>query len=267
MFNPEKISTNESSEDSTERNLGKLALQNDLAKAGNELAQRKHERFQNQRIQEQIERDLNQRFTTVDKLEEEVTAENPEILKYSVDYEGEEIPVYDLRGVPFSLLTHDIEYRRADKKYDEVSGFGLEQSRRLFQDPSLWMETEEEARKDENYNSERANMNVRGNVISMSYIDSGGSLNGGSWYAHDPHIIYGFSHLDGKRLRNVFNTDGGTSHYYDEDSEAYLNEHTLRRFQSVISADYSSPYNEFLVDRYSEIEGILIIEKVLVIAM
>ena len=54
MFNPEKISTNESSEDSTERNLGKLALQDDLAKAGNELAQRKHERFQNQRIQEQI---------------------------------------------------------------------------------------------------------------------------------------------------------------------------------------------------------------------
>ena len=90
----------------------KEALERDLSTARDYFDDHKFNRFHNQRAQELAERSLNSRLMTIDQLEEEVLSENPEIEKRSISYGDDEISVYDLKGLPFSMLTHTVDYRQ-----------------------------------------------------------------------------------------------------------------------------------------------------------
>ena len=140
----------------------KAAFEKDFVYAMDNYRLRKKMEVRARRTQESVEREFNSELLTVDKLEEEVLAENPEVEKDSIEYNGTEVPVYILKGLPFSMLSHNIAY----KKDGDEGTIGATTSRKLIEDPSIWVQSEEKASKERN----------RGNVISLSYINSNSNL-------------------------------------------------------------------------------------------
>lgn len=88
------------------------ALERDMVEAMDVMRQRSHELTIGQRNQEIIEREINSRLLTVDKLEEEVLSGSHEVSKGVIDYDGTQIPIYHLKGIPFSILSHAVDFRR-----------------------------------------------------------------------------------------------------------------------------------------------------------
>ena len=209
----------------------------------------KQKRFQIQRIQEIIEQDLNQRLLTVSSLENEVLAGNPEVDKAILSYAGTEVQVYTLRGIPFSMISHDVEYRKVGSK--DSNHIGVQTSKRLVEDPGIWAQSESEAMQDDGFGAKGGN--ARGNVISTSYINSESNLDGrvGNTSGH-ADLCYGFSHINGGELLFTSQTDGGTSNIISKDTESLLDETDLQTIDSLEGASDRGPYNEFLIRRYSE---------------
>lgn len=227
----------------------KEALDRDLIAGMDRYRRGKTERFQKQRIQEQLEQDLNQRLLTVDILEDEVLAENPEVEKSIIEYESTKIPVYTLKGIPFSMISHDIEYRSINAKNPEH--IGVQTSRRLVEDPSIWVRREDEVAQEEGYGTR--NGNAKGNVISASYINSESNLNNRVSHTGDhADICYGFAHLDGRELLYTSFRDGGTPNLVSKNTETLLNRSSLDIIDSLEGASGKAVYNEFLLRRYSE---------------
>ena len=209
----------------------------------------KQKRFQIQRIQEIIEQDLNQRLLTVSSLENEVLAGNPEVDKAILSYAGTEVQVYTLRGIPFSMISHDVEYRKVGSK--DPNHIGVQTSKRLVEDPGIWAQSESEAMQDDGFGAKGGN--ARGNVISTSYINSESNLDGRvSNTSGHADLCYGFSHINGGELLFTSQTDGGTSNIISKDTESLLDETDLQTIDSLEGASDRGPYNEFLIRRYSE---------------
>ena len=93
-------------------------------------------RLRNQRAQELLERDLNERLTKIDQLEEEALGGNPDVEKSTRSYNGNEIPVYTLHGFPIKMLTHTVDYRRLN----DSGEIGTETYKDVMRDPSIWTE-------------------------------------------------------------------------------------------------------------------------------
>ena len=227
----------------------KEALDRDLIAGMDRYRRDKTKRFQKQRIQEQLEQDLNQRLLTVDILEDEVLAENPEVEKSIIEYESTKIPVYTLKGIPFSMISHDIEYRSIDAKTPEH--IGVQTSRRLVEDPSIWVRREDEVAQEEGYGTR--NGNAKGNVISASYINSESNLDNRVSHTGDhADICYGFAHLDGGELLYTSSGDGGTSNLASKNTETLLERSSLDIIDSLEGPLPRAAYNEFLLRRYFE---------------
>lgn len=161
----------------------------------------KRNRFQRQRIQEIVERDLNERLLKIDDLEVEALAKNPEIQKRCVDFEDTKIPVYDLKGLPFSVLSTTIDYRSVN----DPGEIGTETFRKVMDNPAVWDARRDEAERESGFGTRRAD--ARGDTISTSYYNSECNL--------DSHVsgdlMYGFEKVDGDSIIAISNGDGGTS--------------------------------------------------------
>ena len=97
------------------------ALERDMQDARSDAERKKLDRLKTQRVQEIVEKDLNSRLLKVEDLEAETFFDNPEIQKHKMVFRGSEIPVYDLKGLPFTLLSHTVDYRNSgDPKLDEI---------------------------------------------------------------------------------------------------------------------------------------------------
>ena len=140
------------------------ALERDMVEAMDVTRQRSHELTIGQRNQEIIEREINSRLLTVDKLEEEVLSSSHEVSKGVIDYDGAQIPIYHLKGIPFSMLSHAVDFRRPSWQNEGHIGVGT--SKALFNDPSIWSEHEGDALADKSYVYD--DYNTRGNLISVS---------------------------------------------------------------------------------------------------
>lgn len=215
------------------------ALARDMATARDAFEYNKHDEFRKQRIQEAVERDLNSRLLTIDNLETEVILENPEVQKRLVSFDGTDIPIYDLKGYPFSLLSTTIDYRSANKPGE----IGTETSRRILDNPAIWAERRDEAEKASGFGTRNAN--ARGDTISTSYWNSERNID-----SHVPgNLIYGFEKVQADSIISISNGDGGTSNMAGGAKTTLNSPDALRQLEGATG---TGNYNEILLRRYTE---------------
>lgn len=217
----------------------KEALERDMATARGVFDDDKRDRLEKQRIQEIVERDLNSHLLTVDDLEMEAISENPEIQKRIVPFEDTDILVYDLKGLPFSLLSTTIDYRSANKPGE----IGTETFRRILDDPSIWTERRDKAEKASGFGTR--NGDARGDTISTSYWNSERNID-----SHVPgNLIYGFESVRADSIISVSNGDGGTSNMAGNKKTTLSNPDAIKQLEGAGGTDN---YNEVLLRRYTE---------------
>ena len=223
------------------------ALERDMVEAMDVMRQRSHELTIGQRNQEIIEREINSRLLTVDKLEEEVLSGSHEVSKGVIDYDGAQIPIYYLKGIPFSMLSHAVDYRRLD--WQDEGHIGVGTSKALFNDPSIWSEHEENALADKSYAYDV--YNTKGNLISTSYINSESNIDA----ACKGELRYGFDKVVGGSFLDFWSCDGGAPNYKDSSS---IDSSVRRINYNKVLDELNSPgsnwggYNEVLLKRYSD---------------
>ena len=212
-----------------------------LSEARDYFDKNRAKKYRMQRTQEILERDLNARLTTIDQLEDEVASENPEVGKRSIEFEDSEIPVYDLRGLPYAFLSTTIDYR---DKYDYSSN-GYETSASIINSPSVWARREDETQELVGFGMNSRDVGARGNTISASYWNS--EYNSNSFYRG--RLMYGFQHVDGDSIIEITNGDGHTCNLDGKDDPRKL---ALGQIEELEGIEGTTIYNEFLLRRYSE---------------
>ena len=216
------------------------ALEKDMQTARDVTEQEKQNRFEKQRIQEIVERDLNSRLLKVEDLETEAFSNNPEIQKHEMVFEGSEIPVYDLKGLPFAILSHTVDYRNVDNPLDEI---GQNTYREVMKNPGVWNERQDKAMEASGFGTR--NENARGDTISTSFRDSEKNID-----SYVPgELIYGFEQVSADSIISISNGDGGTSNMAGR-SETNLSDPNI--LDQITGVNGTSIYNEVLLRRYSE---------------
>lgn len=215
-------------------------LEREMRTARDIAEQNKRNRFEKQRIQEIIEQDLNSRLLKVEDLETEAFSNNPEIQKHEMVFEGSEIPVYDLKGLPFAILSHTVDYRNVDNPLDEI---GQNTYREVMKNPGVWNERQDKAMEASGFGTR--NENARGDTISTSFRDSEKNID-----SYVPgELIYGFKQVSADSIISISNGDGGTSNMAGR-SETSLSD--PNKLDQITGANGTSNYNEVLLRRYSE---------------
>ena len=232
----ERVATIKAERDQQERAL----LLKGMAKGHDVASRSKSERFRRQRIQEIVEKDLNARTLKVEDLEAEVLSGDPEVKKREMAFGGEQIPIYDLEGRPFALLSHTVDYRKSDNPIFEI---GQETYRKIMEDPAVWAERLDVAEQKSGFGTRDSD--ARGDTISASFRDSEKNID--SYFPGD--LIYGFEQVEADSVISISNGDGGTSNMAGKDETALNNPDILER---LTGAGGTSNYNEVLLRRYSE---------------
>ncbi len=215
------------------------ALASDMAWARHELDDNKRDRLKKQRIQEMVERDLNSRLLTVDNLETEVLSENPEVQKRLISFRKHTIPVYDLKGLPFSLLSTAVDYRRGSSP-DVRSA---ETHKRIMKNPWIWGLRRDEVEKGGWFFA--GDGHAMGDTICTSYWNSERNIN-----SHWPgELIYGFENVRADSVIEICSMDGSTGSMSGCDEVGSFGPDIINSLE-----DDSAPnnYNEVTLRRYSE---------------
>ena len=215
-------------------------LEREMRTARDIAEQNKRNRFEKQRIQEIVEQDLNSRLLKVEDLETEAFSNNPEIQKHEMVFEGSEIPVYDLKGLPFAILSHTVDYRNIDNPLDEI---GQNTYREVMKNPGVWNERQDKAMEASGFGTR--NENARGDTISTSFRDSEKNIDS---YVFG-ELIYGFEQVSADSIISISNGDGGTSNMAGR-SETNLSDPNI--LDQITGVNGTSIYNEVLLRRYSE---------------
>ncbi len=214
-------------------------LEHDMSMARNYFETHKDTVLYRQRVQEIVERKLNNKLLSADTLEDEVLSENPGIRKRTIAHEGVEIPVYDLCGLPYSMLTTTIDYRSANQPGD----IGTETYRTVMDNPAVWMERRDQAEATAGFGTRKGD--ARGDTISASYHNS--ERNSSSYVPGQ--LIYGFSHVEADSIISISINDGGTSNMAGKAETQVSN---INDIETLETASKNNNYNEVLLRRYSE---------------
>lgn len=219
------------------------SLAEDMASAREGLENRRKIGFEKQRIQENVEKDLNKRILNIDQLEELSLIESSGVEKDSVPFEGSEIPLYTLKGLPTSILATTIDYKLGSG--ENALGSGM--AKKVLEDPSLWLKprhvVEEEDEGDE-YGEEGTK--AAGNTICAWYANLERNLDGiipGS-------LIYGLGPVDGDSIVQISIGDGDTSNTMGK-TETKLSESDLNILDKI-EGPGSNGYSEITLRRYNE---------------
>ena len=220
-------------------------LEKEMGKGHANANRNRDSRIRNQRIQEAIERDLNHKLLSIDYLEEEVLMENPGVEKHSISYAGSEIPVYDLKGIPFSILSTTIDYRKGS--FPSIRG--VQTYRDLMENPALWNENLHDIKDSEGFGESRSYS--RSDVISTSYRKSESILK-----TYVPgELVYGFERVDADSIISITAGDGGTkgnAGKLDPSMSGLETETVDSLLGNAASYESTNGYNEILLRRYSE---------------
>lgn len=214
-------------------------FEEDMAAAREYFESRKKKRFRGQRIQEIVERDLNARLLTVEKLEEEVMAGNPGVQKRFVSFDGANIPVYDLIGIPFCILSTTVDHQ----SQNSLGRRGTETCRKVLADPSIWAERRDEAEKSSGFGTKESN--ARGDTISVSFRNSERSTKG---YAPG-NLYYGFERVWGDSIIDAYEYDAATDNMLGKKETRLSNPNTMKRLNDSIGENCR---DEILLRRYDE---------------
>lgn len=223
------------------------ALERDMVEAMDVMRRRSHELTIGQRNQEIIEREINSRLLTVDKLEEEVLSGSHEVSKGVIDYDGTQIPIYHLKGIPFSMLSHAVDFRRHswESRPESVLSIGGGTSKKLFNDPSIWNRREDDASVARSYLHD-----AKGNLICSSYISSENNID----MAYKGELRYGFDKITGGSLLGFAPSDAGSTNHWDKDTinDAIRGLNYNKVLNELNKIDNSSGHNEVVMKRYSD---------------
>lgn len=219
---------------------------------------RRSEAIRNERVQESVERELNSKLTTIDDLEDAVNAEDPGIEKRFIEYDGEKIPVYDLKGLPYVILSTALDYRYRDEQGpSSTPTIGEDTMKELLENPAVWATPEYEMEKQEGYGEWFGSKKARGNTISASYVNSkkrntndrrvhqGGAVKITGTYKN---LCYGFAHVEGDSVIRVTLGDGGNSNGIGHNKTELSNPDVVENMENK----NHPTYNEVLLRRYSE---------------
>lgn len=196
--------------------------------------------YQRQRVQEVSERAFNKALTPLEDIEAYAESGDERISKREVDYEGQTITIYDLKGFPIRFLAHAIDF----KGYGDEERIGSEMAGRLQKDPSLWMRP----RNENNINSYDGDSDC----ISTSYIDSDinmfrGGNTGGKYFT----LKYGFDHVLPDSILQIKNSDGATTRNIGGVNGSFLNR-TDHFLPDDLAESSDISYNEVQIRRFDE---------------
>ena len=209
--------------------------------ARSDAERKKLDRLKTQRVQEIVEKDLNSRLLKVEDLEAETFFDNPEIQKHIIVFRGSEIPVYDLKGLPFTLLSHTVDYRNSGgPTLDEI---GQETYLKVMEDPGVWAERQDKVMEASGYGTR--NKDARGNTISASFWNSKTNIE--SYKSGE--LIYGFEQVSADSIINIYCKDGNTKNMYGKEDAGLSNPNKL---DEISRPHAGGQYNEVLLRRYSE---------------
>lgn len=248
-------------EDQEAKQEKKEVLANKMASGRKKAKREKIKQLKNQRSQEIIERDLNSRLLKIDDLETEVLSGNPGISKETKAYDGIDIPIYNLKGLPYSILSTTIDYRKANKVAVESGSYspddliGIETYQEILKNPAKWAERRDVAEQSAGFGTR--GVNALGDIISCSYHNSetnnhafveDSEKTGSIDNTHD--LLYGFENVEGDSVILITNEDGGTSNIAGK-SNTMLNEHKLDIIEEL-QWNPALSYDEVTLRRYSE---------------
>lgn len=203
--------------------------------------ERHKEVIQGERTQEIIERDLNDRLTKIDDLENLADIEGTGITSSEIEYNKDKVKVLNLENVPFTMLTHSIDFKQTDMH--QVQGQGTSNALRAL--PNIWLDRQDSAVV--TGTSSSGNYNARSNVICTSYSNTDNPNSkpvGGD-------IIYGFDHVDANSILKLSDRDGNTPPILDYRNN-FPNQNRLNFFDEVINGASHGSYNEVTIRRYDE---------------
>lgn len=175
--------------------------------------------------QAQVERELNDRLTTVEDLAVAAEAGDGASMRV-VEYGGKEIPVYDMKGHQFALLSHDVGYRMADVAWNENRGIAQD----ILENPEVWARkspTKEEFEASRDAARRDSNVSQLANTLSTSYFNSatmsGEHMNEQGLPVNlmrsnltTRAVRYGFDHARAGSLVKIDVVDAGTPPYVED---------------------------------------------------
>lgn len=204
------------------------------------LRSSKIEREQSRRKQEYAERVLNQSLTNLEEMKSisDIPGSGVTRRQPPIEYEGSEIPVYDLDGFHFTGIVTAIGYQ-------QKSGNGYELSREIIKDPSIWELSEQELKEKQ----KQGKYKEAGNANSRSFIDT--NLKAAGTYVwingDEGALVYGFSKIRPGSIVKLKNGDAqAASNYAPDTIDDIHSPFTLASDPKV------SGYNEVTVRRYDE---------------
>ncbi len=215
------------------------ALEGDMGEARDYFDSHRDDVLRKQRAQELLERGLNEKLLSVDQLDEEVHAGNPDVEKSLVSYGDAEVPVYTLHGMPIRILTHSVDYRQAN----DPGEIGTETYKEVMEDPKVWDTRRDIAEQTAGFGTR--NSDARGDTISTSYTNS--EHNFDRRVQHE--LTYGFSRVEADSVILVENKDAGTSNMAGTAEADISDPDKIDVLDGVLNAN---SYNEILLRRYSE---------------
>lgn len=199
---------------------------------------------ENERVQEVLEGELNARLTRVEEIRRQAEAGNPEVERRmgGGDNTGQEVEIFDLKGYPFAMLSHDLEYQgRTEKEFGAKNAVDL-----IVERPALWMRAKADVL-NENKGAERGLSAV---TLSTSYINSGSNIETRMGTAEDgehPELCYGFDHVEPNSLLDLAEADVGL---LSDQEETLVNERRMNFFEDAEGNNRTGGYNEVAIKRY-----------------
>lgn len=216
----------------------------DLAEGMEMWRNEKHEKVGRERAQEILERKLDERLTKVEGIREQAEAGNPEVGRRTLDYMGKEVEVFDLKGLPFAMLSHAVDYRLSGKDYVDRD----KMAKIVVEHPEVWARNRESI-KEATDGTEKLNAET----LSTSYTNSESNIDNrmGPTSADGELVLlcYGFDHVGGNSVLKVSVGDAMTPEKLD-DTE--INEDSLNFLEEAEGSGRSGSYNEVALRRYLE---------------
>lgn len=198
--------------------------------------------LERERAQESFERELNKKLTKVEEIREQAEAGNPEVGKRVMDYMGQEVEVFDLKGLPYVILTHAVDYRMAGK---DISN-RRELAEAAVKYPEIWARNREMVKV-----AVDSTKRMDADTLSTSYANSESNIDTrmGARQHERAYLCYGFDHTEGDAVLKAVVGDAGTP---EKMQDTDVNGDSLDFFERAEGSARVDNYNEVALRRYLE---------------
>lgn len=155
-----------------------------------------------------------------------------EIYYHNLQTDEYKIDVYDLNGLPFKYLMHDVKYR-----FSDPGSTGYKTAKKLLSNPAFWMRNQSERVQGQYWTP-----NQEAGTICCSFRSTDTQLA----TIPDDGLVYGFTSIRPKTLLKTHISDGHTPG--DEENTGSLR--SIGNSPNDLLYNQQGPYNEVTLGRY-----------------